>query len=110
QFGTQSSENLITEDRFIDEIPGIVFYTRKKEGDSLEDVRLYTLENGEVTKRLSAKSGKIKFDKTAQKISFELFDGVSEIKIPPKKPEPSPHAVNRDEGAIIKIPPPEPSP
>jgi lipopolysaccharide export system permease protein len=86
RLGSEATANLITEDRFIDEIPGIDFYTRKKDGNRIEDVLLYMLENGEVTKRVSAKSGRIKVDKATQKIYFELFDGISELKLGPETP------------------------
>jgi lipopolysaccharide export system permease protein len=79
QMGLQTSGSLIAEDRFIDEIPGIVFYTRKKHGDDLEDVRLYQLQNGQVVVRASAPRGKLLWDKSAQKVAFQLFDGIVEL-------------------------------
>src|SRR4029078_4081196 len=55
--GTRSIANLISEDRFIDEIPGLVMYIRKKDGDDLHDVRVYTMEKNQITKRILAKKG-----------------------------------------------------
>lgn len=85
ELGTRSINNLITEDRFIEEIPGIVLYARKKHGDKMQDVRLYTLEKNEITKRISAKSGIIIYDQAAQNIRFTLFDAVTEAKKDPRE-------------------------
>lgn len=80
QLGSRSITSLITEDRFIDEIPGIILYIRKKNGDQMEDVRLYNLENGQIKTRISAKTGLIHYDEASQNIRFELFDFVSETR------------------------------
>src|SRR5205823_9207482 len=55
ELGSRTIGNLITEDRFIDEIPGYVIYIRKKQGDEMEDVRVYTVEKNQITQRISAK-------------------------------------------------------
>jgi lipopolysaccharide export system permease protein len=86
ELGLTTSSSLIMEDRFIDEIPGIVFYTRKRNGDDLEDVRLYQLQNGQVMVRAAAPRGKIIWDSAAQKVSFQLFDGIVETKRPRETP------------------------
>jgi len=80
QLGTASVSTLITEDRFIDEIPGIILYIRRKNGDDLEDVRLYTLENNQIQVRTSAKRGTILYDPAAQTIRFRLMDAVNEYR------------------------------
>ena len=74
QFGARTMTTLITEDRFIDEIPGMILYIRKKNGEELEDIRIYNLKTNEITERVSAATGKIVFDPEKQTISFELFD------------------------------------
>ncbi|HEV8542960.1 MAG TPA: LptF/LptG family permease [Verrucomicrobiae bacterium] len=84
EVGSRNISNLITEDRFIDEIPGIVLYVRKKFGDEIEDVRLYNLEDNRIKARTIAKRGLIKLDPTALKIGFALFDAVSELRREPK--------------------------
>lgn len=80
ELGSRSINTLITEDRFIEEIPGIVLYTRKKRGDKMEDVLLYTLDKNDITKRITAKSGLVIFDAAAQSIRFTLFDAVTVAK------------------------------
>jgi lipopolysaccharide export system permease protein len=72
-------EGLITEDRFIDEIPNVVLYVRKKNGNLLEDVVLYEKEAGHIVKRNSAKRGRITPDAKNNAISIDLFDAVTEI-------------------------------
>ena len=74
QFGARTISTLITEDRFIDEIPGMILYIRKKNGDELEDIRIYNLKETEITNRVSAASGKINFDPQGQTIQFQLND------------------------------------
>ena len=74
QFGARNITTLITEDRFIDEIPGMILYIRKKDGDQMEDVRIYHLKDNEITQRISAGAGKINFNSTNQTIYFELSD------------------------------------
>ncbi|MGZ8937847.1 MAG: LptF/LptG family permease [Limisphaerales bacterium] len=74
EFGARTFTTLITEDRFIDEIPGMILYIRKKDGDNLEDIRIYNLKTNEISQRVSAGSGKILFDPEKQTIQFELSD------------------------------------
>jgi lipopolysaccharide export system permease protein len=85
EVGTKSISNLITEDRFIEEIPGIILYVRKRHGDDLEEVRLYEIEKNHIKRRTTADRGKIIYDPAGQKISFALFDAITEY----KKDEPS---------------------
>jgi lipopolysaccharide export system permease protein len=80
--GARTISNLISEDRFIDEIPGLVLYIGRKQENELEDVRLYTLKDNQITTRTSAKRGVIIYDEVAQTIQFKLFDAVNEIYYP----------------------------
>lgn len=81
ELGLKNPAALITEERFIDEIPGVVFYTRKKDGNRLEDVRLYTLEDGEILTRTAAKRGEILWDADGRHIAFRLEEATTEIRI-----------------------------
>src|SRR5687767_7059161 len=72
QYGTKTISSLIVEDRFIDEIPGMILYVRKKDGNELEDVRIYVLKTNEITERISAERGRIVLDDQNTTISFEL--------------------------------------
>ena len=85
QLGARSISSLITEDRFIDEIPGMVLYIRKKNGDKLEDVRYYELENNQIKTRTSAKSGIIHYNPETHSVQFELFDLLTEIRVSDEK-------------------------
>ena len=80
QMSAKTVTGLITEDRFIDEIEGLVLYIRKKDGDNLQDVRLYQIENDQIATRTAAKSGRIIVDDAAKTISFELFDVLTEYR------------------------------
>jgi lipopolysaccharide export system permease protein len=80
QYGARTVSTLITEDRFIDEIPGMILYIRKKNGENLEDIRIYGLRNNEITNRISAASGRINYDQQNQTIDFELKDVLVEYR------------------------------
>jgi len=72
QFGTRTISGMITEDRFIDEIPGMILYVRKKNGNELQDVEIYMLKTNQITEHISAQFGKILVDDQNTTISFEL--------------------------------------
>lgn len=74
QYATRSVSALITEDRFIVEIPGMILYIRKKDGNELEDIRIYDLKTNEITRRISADVGRIVLDNENKQISFDLSD------------------------------------
>jgi lipopolysaccharide export system permease protein len=80
ELGSRTIGNLITEDRFIDEIPGYVIYIRKKRGNEMDDVRVYASENGQLKERIIAKKGIMSYDAAAQTITFRLFDVVTEVR------------------------------
>jgi lipopolysaccharide export system permease protein len=80
EHGARTLSTLITEDRFIDEIPGMILYIRKKNGEELEDIRIYNLKTNEITERVSAGSGRILFDQERQTIRFELQDVLLEAR------------------------------
>src|SRR3569832_355440 len=50
--GLKNAESLLTEERFIEELPGITLYFRKKNGDFLEDVWLRQFEKSDATRRI----------------------------------------------------------
>jgi len=81
QYAARTASTLITEDRFIDEIPGMILYIRKKDGDNLEDVRLYTLKTNEITQRISAEAGKIMLDEENKTIAFALTNVMIEFRL-----------------------------
>ncbi|MCX6881274.1 MAG: LptF/LptG family permease [Verrucomicrobia bacterium] len=85
----QNTSALITEDRFIDQIPGIVLYVRKRDGDLLKDVRLYTIKNNEIEQRISAAEGSILWENNQTTVRFELRDAVTETRNPTSVPVPN---------------------
>ena len=89
----KNTENLITEERFIDEIPGIVLYVRKKNGDELEDVKIYVFENGEKTRNISAGKARISMDTARKKIDFHMtnvvYEFLKEQAVPVHEPGPA---------------------
>lgn len=110
QFGARNISTLITEDRFIDEIPGMILYIRKKDGDQLEDIRIYNLRTNEIRERISADSGKILYDPQQQTIEFELRDVVAEHRFEKhSKAAGELNFIDPDE-SFIGPPPPEPPP
>lgn len=101
EHGGRTLSTLITEDRFIDEIPGKILYIRKKNGEELEDIRIYNLKTNEITERVAAGSGKIHYNPQNQTIHFELTDVLVEHRL-----ETDPKA----EESFIGPPPPEKPP
>ena len=115
EFGTRSIGTLITEDRFIDEIPGMILYIRKKDGNALEDIRLYGLKGTEITNIVSAGSGQIHYDAQNQTIRFEFNDVLINYRfeadpkaeenfIGPPAPEKPPEWFQMKSGAITTDP------
>lgn len=79
----ESLSAFITEDRFIKEIPGVTLYMRKKEGDHLQDVRLYVFQNEELASRTVARSGTILWGDDGRSIALRLNDAMTEYRIQP---------------------------
>jgi lipopolysaccharide export system permease protein len=115
QYGARTVSTLMTEDRFIDEIPGMIIYIRKKDGDDLEDVRIYGLKGTEITNQVSAAAARINYDPQAQTIEFELKDVLlrqryerdpkdDETFIGPPAPEKPPEWFMMKSGAITTNP------
>jgi lipopolysaccharide export system permease protein len=75
--GLQNTDLLITEDRFIDEIPGVTLYVRKKNGDWLEDVDIYQVDpvTRETTSHTIASRARVTFNAAEKTIHFELKNG-----------------------------------
>lgn len=100
KLGLQNTDLLITEDRFIDEIPGVILYVRKKNGDWLEDVCIYNVdkETGEIATRTTAAKARVVWDSTNNKAIFELLKGKTEYRklreVPVHEPAAIPSATN----------------
>src|ERR1051325_1117147 len=98
--GLQSPEALITEDRFIDEIPGTILYVRKKYGNELEDVRIYNLDEktGEIVMRTIAAKARVVWQQSSNQMLFKLMNGTTERRemkdIPFHEPAAAPSVTN----------------
>lgn len=82
QVALESSASFITEDRFIDDIPGVVLYIRKRDGTQLRDIRFYQLENGQIKLRVRAPEGTLVLDQPNQKVRLQLASAISEFRLP----------------------------
>jgi lipopolysaccharide export system permease protein len=78
ELGSHTFSSLILEDRFIYDIPGIILYVRKKDGDLLQDVRFYTLEENEIKARTVAEQATVVYDEERQTIEFKFTNAVTE--------------------------------
>lgn len=92
RLGLQNSDTLLTEDRFIDEIPGLVLYIHEKRGAELRGIWFYLLDSKhQIRQRLSAEEGTVIFDNTAKTVQFILKDAVAEERmekeLPPEDPD-----------------------
>jgi lipopolysaccharide export system permease protein len=107
ELGVESSLAFLSEDRFVDDIPGHILYVRKKEDVNLgpetglteihpglrvrallQDVRYYQLEKSQIILRVSAPRGKILVDEDEQTVYLHLSDAVGEAReISEQKPE-----------------------
>jgi len=78
----QNSDLFLTEDRFIDEIPEMIVYFHKREGDTLEEVCVYKLdkvEKNRIVSRTRAARGRILWGPNRESIAFELEDAIQEL-------------------------------
>jgi lipopolysaccharide export system permease protein len=80
--GLQNTDLLIAEDRFIDEIPGVILYVRKKSGDFLEDICIYQIDKDtrEISIRTTAAKARVTYDKPANQMLFQLENGRTEVR------------------------------
>jgi lipopolysaccharide export system permease protein len=98
--GLQSPEALITEDRFIDEIKGTILYVRKKYGNDLEDVCIYSLDDktGDIVLRTTAAKAHVSWQQESNKMLFKLMNGRLERRemknIPVREPVAAPSVTN----------------
>ena len=78
--GLENPETLIAEERFIDELPGVRLYARKKNGDLLEDVWINQVDkvSNETVAHTVAAKAQIKWDRAGNQITFHLIDGITE--------------------------------
>ena len=73
----RTTANLITDGSFITDIPGYWIYIGKRDGEKLEDVRIFKLKEGEVDQEYSAKRGRLEINDTDSVMLLSLFEGTS---------------------------------
>jgi lipopolysaccharide export system permease protein len=86
RLGLQQTTSFIQEDRFID-LPPWVIYTRKRDGDHLEDVRLYRLKNDKIITSITASDGTLELDQAAGKLHVTLTNATT-VENVSREPEP----------------------
>jgi lipopolysaccharide export system permease protein len=106
QYMLRNAETLITEERFIDEIEDVTLYIRKKNGDLLEDVRIWQKENGEITRRITARKGRVTYLPAEKKIVLTLTDTLTEHvklhEVPIHEPGPALSATNLISSNVVE--------
>jgi lipopolysaccharide export system permease protein len=104
RFGTEKLGSLLSEDRFISEIPGCIIYVRKIHGEQLQDVHFYKMQQGQIVRRVSASSGRLEVDPAARKASFVLTDAIVEERV---RSQPESNSFPEEEGHPIDSGPPK---
>ncbi|MFN0068859.1 MAG: LptF/LptG family permease [Limisphaerales bacterium] len=97
---------LITEGRFITDLPGIVFYAGRVRGQELEDVVFYQLEDGRRVRDLRAPRARLELDLTNRLLRLTFFDARA-LEWVPAAPAPPP-ATNDVPSAANEPPPASP--
>ncbi len=86
QQGMQNPESIITENKFVDDIPGYVFFAGKKTGHHLKDVLLYKLgTDGKMKGSLHATDATLISDLAHRELSV-VFTNVQSVGIPDGAP------------------------
>lgn len=80
---------LITEGRFITDLPGMVFYAGRVRGPELEDVVFYQLENGRRVRDLRAPRARLELDRTNRQLRLTFFEARALEWIPAAPPPPA---------------------
>jgi lipopolysaccharide export system permease protein len=73
--GFEKSASFIEEDRFVDFPPWMV-WVRKRQGDHLQDVKLYQLENDKITTTITASDGLMAVDPVDRTLTVTLTNAV----------------------------------
>jgi lipopolysaccharide export system permease protein len=76
RLGLEASATLVQEDRFVD-FPGWVVYTRKRQGDRLQDVRLYEMEGRRIRTTHTASAASLELDPGGGKFRVVLTNATT---------------------------------
>lgn len=88
--GVKQSLSFIQEERYIKDIPGLVLYLDKREGNVLHNVRFYKIQDDMVVLQAEAERGEILIDMTNKTLSLKLFDAIIEQKVRSGSPDDNP--------------------
>ena len=91
---------LITEGRFITDLPGVVFYAARVRGAELEDVVFYQLRDGRRVRDLRAPRARIELDRTNRQMRLTFFDARALEWIPAQSDPPAPAPEEGGEPAL----------
>lgn len=72
KIGVNNLSELLEEGTFIRDLPGLMIYVSRKEGNTVEDVLAYKVEDGRIVRSIRAESGVIEANKKDQKLSINL--------------------------------------
>ena len=75
RLGFEQSTSFIQEDRFVD-FPGWVVYARKRNGNHLDDVKLYQMENDRIKVTVTASDGTMAIDPTNRTLTLNLTEAL----------------------------------
>jgi lipopolysaccharide export system permease protein len=81
RLGYQNTTSFIPEGRFVDLKGWGVVYARRRDGDHLEDVHLYKMENDRINQIIAAKGGVVVMDSSAGKIHMMLTNAITFFRI-----------------------------
>jgi lipopolysaccharide export system permease protein len=72
KIGLEQSTTLITEGRYVKDLPGCLIYVGKKRGDQLEKILLSQMDQDNEVRRIHAPVGRIFVDREQQQVVLEL--------------------------------------
>lgn len=89
EFGVEKLNLVLTEGRFIDEIPGCILFIHRIEGSHLRDVHFYRLDkSGRVVLRTRAPDALLEYDAVNSKLYLTLTNAAGEWRLDAKESVP----------------------
>jgi len=80
RFGMERMSVLLTENRFIHDIPNTIIYIGKIDGSDLENVHYYRLQDGQVVERMSAPTAHLQMDPEGSRAVLTLTNVIFETR------------------------------
>ncbi len=85
QYGTRQPTSIITEGRFITDIPGYIIYVNKVKDNHLDDVLFCRTENGQIVQRIRADSGQLVQGTNSRQFLLQLTNISMTMYLPDKQ-------------------------